>query len=261
MEGTFTSSNFKFLITPFMIIVVVLLSTAYIIWHKKDKIDRILSLSLITFLVLYFPLIDYYTFWNISVFWPDDFYHQSDQIIPSSGDTPYGHYPTVKMIFNILSIVSSFIFLFSSILFIKTINLKQNNNLRFLNWFPLINSFTLGHQIKKTLNKKWYNILLLKIWVIFTFLLIYYKFFAGWLYFYLGFDSISFIGDILYPNTPEFENSEYYDVGYTFIADLLSIIIPPLLYVSGILTFLIVKQIKKQRNYEFDAEISKIGES
>lgn len=257
MDNLFTASNSNLFIIPFILIGTATLSASYIIWHKKNKISKILIRSLIIFLIAYLPLLDYWSFWKVSWFWPSGFFHASGNILGNE----FGYYPKTLIVFEILTISTNFLFLFSTILFIRQINLKLKNIYRFLNWIPLINSFSIGYQIKNLINSKWQNILLVKLWIVFSFLFIYYRLFAGGLYLQ-GFDSITFIYDLIFTNASDTPDQvQQYDIGYTFITDLLNIITPPLFFVSGILTLLIIKYIKSQHDEKLDLEIAEIGNS
>ncbi|WP_203255844.1 hypothetical protein [Hyunsoonleella ulvae] len=259
MEGLFSASNSNHLLLPIIIVGAAFLTASYITWHKKHRIHKILSNAIIAFLIIYLPLLDYWSFWKASWFWPSDFYHESGIVLTSSDDFQFGYYPITQIIFNTLSILSGFLFLFTTILFIKNVNLKQPNINKLFNWIPLINSFSLGYQIKKMTNQKWTNRALILFWSFFTFLFTYYNFVVGWLYFE-GFDSITFIDKILFPHAENHtEENNNYDIGYTYVADIISVVTPPLKYISGILTLLVLIVIKKNTESELDAEISKIG--
>ncbi|GGD24741.1 hypothetical protein [Hyunsoonleella pacifica] len=111
------------------------------------------------------------------------------------------------------------------------------------------------------INQKWTNKVLLAFWAFFSFLFICYRFIAGWLYF-VGFDSITFIDKILFPHAESHtEENNNYDIGYTYVADIISVVTPPLKYISGILTLLVLIVIKKNTESELDSEISKIGKN
>ncbi|TYA84136.1 hypothetical protein FUA24_05645 [Seonamhaeicola marinus] len=211
-------------------------------------------------MIVYIPLLDYWAYWKTPFLWPSDFYYNdgSGSLLYPSDDEKLGYYPTAQAIFNILSTVTGFLSVFSTILFITFINKKRKNKFYFLNWIPLINSFSIGIQIVKILKPKLPQILLIKFWVFLSFMFIYYRFFAGWLYF-LGLDSVSFIGDVFYPATEETEAAENYGYGYIYISDLLTLINPPLFYISGLLSFLVFKLIYKKHIKSFDFQISEIG--
>lgn len=259
MEGLFTASNSKHLLLPIIIVGIAFLTASYITWHKKHRIHKILYNTIIVFLIIYLPLLDYWSFWKVSWFWPSDFYHGSGSVLTSSDNFQFGYYPITQIVFNTLSILSSFLFLFTTILFIKNINLKQPNIYKLFNWIPLVNSFSLSYQINKMINQKWTNRVLIAFWAFFSFLFIYYRFIAGWLYFE-GFDSITFIDNLLFPNAENnSEEIQKYDIGYTYITDIINIVTPPLMYISGVLTLFATTVIKKNKEAVLNLEISKIG--
>ncbi|AXP81569.1 hypothetical protein CJ739_2496 [Mariniflexile rhizosphaerae] len=239
----FETSNSEFLL-PFLIVIgISVLFAIYILRHKKEKIKFFLYRSIVIFLIIYFPIVEYWSIWTSWSIWPNDFSPENQSILSSSSGIAYGNYPILNGVFNLLSIISELLLTFSIILFISLINTHVQKN-KILNWIPLINIFSIGIILSKVYKFKWSFKIIVIFWALITFMWVYYRFLAFPLYL-LGIDSITILDKILFPDFNETQLLEDdYIIGYTYLADILKIILPALKFISGLLTLIIVKKIQ-----------------
>lgn len=237
-------------------ILIILLSVLFgLIIIRKYSIDqsiKALSVFLVTFCILYFPILEYWSIWIPKIsFWPDDYLVDKSILRDQIKNEKY-----YDMIYGFLDLICSILAISSVIIFTQLISSKHkelNKREKIMLWIPFANLFQLFIILKRNLNSK-FSIILLSSWLCITFIGAYYKFLAIYLA-ELGIDSFSVIEIIIFGESSK-ENLQTgftlnSPIGYSYFLmyDLTRIIVPVFVWLSAILTLWIVNQIKSNRHY------------
>ena len=247
----FKASNESILLPSILIIVASVVIGLIII--KKYSVERrikILSVFLVTFCILYFPILEYWSIWipNIS-FWPNDYLVDKSIMNDSIKNERF-----YDVIYGVLDLICSMLTICSVIIFTNLIssgNTEFNKREKLLVWIPFVNLFQIFIILKRSFHSK-SSIIILSLWMSLTFIGAYYKFLAIYLA-ELGIDSFSVVELIIFGESSKgvvqsgFTVNSPIGYSYFLMFDLIRIIVPVFLWLSAILTLLIVKQIKTKR--------------
>lgn len=197
------------------------------------------KISLILFFVFYLFIIEYRTIywwsiWSISPF---------NVLTEVSSENNW--IDLHRKINASIEYFTSALMIFSIPLFIQTLNSRiKNHTIKFLNWIPILNLLPIIISLK---NIK-INIVLLTTWSIFTLTWFFYRFIAP-LLLYNGIDSYNPLRKIFY--SENFEAEYPFDL-ITLNIDTAFIVLPVLMYLSAITSFIIFINMSKSNNlFEF----------
>ena len=253
------ASNEELLLPIFLFIIVIIIASILTAKQWKGSLLKVLIILLSTFLIVYIPVVEYWSNWTDSkIFWPNDFIANSSVII--DGETVAANTLFDKG-YALLSLISQFLIYYTVLTFIYFITNNQQSELtikKWISWVPVINIFSIALILNRLLNKSWSSKATLITWVASTSIWVYYTFFALILT-YWDVDSFSIIDHFLFGNfyqefmadaDPEYIKMTSTPIGYqmSYLSDLVNIITPIFTFISGGSLLFILQKIKKNNN-------------
>lgn len=223
--------------------------------YQGDKFKLMIK-ALVAFLILYFPILEYWSIWIPGIsFWPEGFTPGSGSILSYT----MIDYTVSKNVYWVLDFSSSIIRSYTFFFLIFLVNDQENLRTKVVNWIPLVNIFSIGLCLMKRAYLEWKNVLI-PFWVISMFTWFYYNVLALPLAM-IGFNSYSWIDQLLFghgsdtvlnENTTDFMFTPT-GYGFTYLMDLSQIITPVPYFLSGIMTLILVWNMRKSElgNEEF----------
>ncbi len=219
----------------FFYYVVYIICSLYSIKNLDKTFFKPLIISLVVFLLIYFPILEYWSIWFDEIsFWPEGFYPYSRSVIESPLLPDYSFY---QMVYNSCFIISMTALFSAKLTFIHEVNRKTNQKrLLVINYIPLLNLFSIPFSIYRFSKADWVKDTVLATWITSVILYVFYIKLAPLLALF-GLDLLNPLTKIIWnedPNSFKWEDEFTNPTGYSFtmLFDIVNIVRPAFLFID-----------------------------